>query len=476
MKAKAFFLVLYLGISLLLFAFFDASIGVWLSFLCSQLLLTTILFIHLFVDKEYSPFLSAYIVFFFLFFTVAPIIQINSLEPNAKFMTNFPYRPDLVIYTNFMTCLFHGVFIGSYFFFKKIPPLRKVPTITNRLKGVLPVWISILFGISLLVFVVSIGFVLNEISRPSWMASPYSTALLLIYKKVLFLIPFAGVLLCVQYLVKGNKKALNLVIVGALMLAFLALLLWFKNPLTEKRNALGPIYISLIFLFLPKLLNTNFKTLFFLFFTMVILFPLSAIFTHSDATFEEIYKDPMIFFDQMKGGGVTSAFNTLNYDAFANFMTTIDYVQQEGLTWGHQLLSGIFFFVPRGVWESKPETTGIFIGDYLISDYRFGYNNLSNPFPSEGYINFGVVGVVLMAILLALVIVKLLSWLKSNDYIKKIMAFYFAIHLIFLLRGDFANAYSYYIGILAGVWVIPKLIGKTIEWYSIRSSHGKRSE
>ena len=38
------------------------------------------------------------------------------------------------------------------------------------------------------------------------------------------------------------------------------------------------------------------------------------------------------------------------------------------------------------------------------------------------------------------------------------MAFYFSIHLIFFLRGDFTNGFSYYIGPLLAVVLIPKLI------------------
>jgi hypothetical protein len=82
----------------------------------------------------------------------------------------------------------------------------------------------------------------------------------------------------------------------------------------------------------------------------------------------------------------------------------------------------------------------------------------------------------LVAVGLAITILKLMTWLKSDNYLKKIMAFYFAIHLIFLLRGDFANGFSYYIGTLGGVIVIPKIIEYVIKHTLIYQQKWKKSK
>ena len=71
------------------------------------------------------------------------------------------------------------------------------------------------------------------------------------------------------------------------------------------------------------------------------------------------------------------------------------------------------------------------------------YSNLSNAIVSEGYINFGFFGVVLLAIILAYFIVKFISWIISKNYFKEFISFYFALHLLFLLRGDLTNGVSY---------------------------------
>ena len=69
--------------------------------------------------------------------------------------------------------------------------------------------------------------------------------------------------------------------------------------------------------------------------------------------------------------------------------------------------------------------------------------------------------------------IKFINWLQSNDPLKRIMAFYFAVHLLFLLRGDFTNGFTYFIGTLMGVLLVPKLIDKTIRM-SLRKTIKRR--
>jgi hypothetical protein len=280
----------------------------------------------------------------------------------------------------------------------------------------------------------------------------------LIRRKVLFLIPLGALVLSMDYLKKQKKITINKLTVFCVLLCFTLILLFLKNPLVEKRNAIGPIYITLIFLFYPKLLNTNTKTFVFLFFSLVVLFPAVSSLTHLDASFDEIINKPSLLIKHYQEEGIIKTFSTLHYDAFANVMGTIDYVSNKGLSYGYQLLSALLFFVPRSLWADKPYSTGETIGEYLMSQYDFNYDNLSNPLASEGYVNFGILGSMFFAIALALTIVIFIKWLNSNKPLKRIMAFYFAVHLIFLLRGDFTNGFSYFIGTLIGVLVLPKLI------------------
>ena len=459
MKLKFFLIGSYLLLMSFLFGTFTASSEVWFSFFVSALVVTVIFIYHLFLERAYSPFIAAYLVFTVLFFLVAPMIQIDSFATKTpEFATNFIYKPELAVFANALVILFNSVFFLMYYNLKRLKWSSSAPRLTAKSREVLPLTIVSLVILTLFVFVISIPFILDEYSRPNWQVSSYSIMHLLIYKKVFFLIPFAGLILCVQYFRDYKKLSKNTLIILGCLLFFGVLLFWFKNPLTEKRNALGPIYIGLVFLMLPKLLNTNVKTLSFLFFSMVIAFPVFSILTHTDATFAEILKDPGVVFEEMKHTGLVTTFSSLNYDAFSNMMASIEMIRDQGFAIGYQLLSGLLFFVPRSLWTGKPYGSGQVVGDYLIDTYDFNFNNLSNPLVSEGYINFGILGVILMAIGLAVAIQILSKWLRGSDLLKRLMAFYFAIHLIFLLRGDFANGYSYYIGTLVGVLLIPKTI------------------
>ena len=460
---RSFFVIIYLALTVLMFTTLNASLMVWGSFFLSALVLFSITIYHLFYEKTFSPFLSSYIVFTFLFFLAAPITQVNSFYGilNPKFVNFFPYDESLVVYVNLLIVTFNSIFICTYIHFKKkIIPLFNIKSNQENQKY-LPFIILVILIICGFVFFGSYSFIKEEFFNPNWLKSDEtSKSSVLIWKKFLFMIPLTGVILCYKYFKKLNKKKANYINIILFFIIFITLLIWFKNPLTEKRNALGPIYLSLLFLFSPKTLNTNLKTLSFLFFSMIIVFPLMAIVTHSDATLIEMYKSPSILIEQMKGGGVTDALNTLNYDAFSNMMATIDLVNKSGFSYGYQLLGALLIFLPRSVWISKPISSGQLVGEHLIDDYGFGFSNLSNPLISEGFLNFGFVGIIIMAVTLAYVLIIMIKWLHDDDYLKKIMAFYFAMHLLFLLRGDFTNGFAYFIGPLLAIIYLPKYIEK----------------
>lgn len=465
MKAKYIFFVLYVVFSFILFSTFFIDVFVWLSFLLSFLVITIILYYHIILESEYSPFLSSYIVFNYLFFLVAPIIQIGSFSGyRDEYATFFNYQALLTIKTNALIILFNIVFFLAYLFFKKKYSLQINRNVIVKKSNFFPLTILTLFSLTLFIFFLSFNFVLNELSRPNWLSSNYSIFELLVQKKVLFILPLSVIALCIKYFKYYNELKINKLVIFSIFILSILILLWFKNPLTEKRNALGPIYITLIFLLYPKALNTNFKILSFLFLAMVLLFPALQIFTHIDYSFARIVQKPSLLAEEFSNTEFLTIFNTLNYDAFSNISVTIEYVSINGLSYGYQALSGLLFFIPRFFWENKPISTGELIGDYLVSDYGFNFTNLSNPLVSEGYINFGWLGVMLFSISLAFFCVRFLIWLKRPGMLKKVLSFYFAIHLIFLLRGDFTNGFSYFIGTLIGLLLIPVFIKNILRY------------
>ena len=460
---RAFLSILFLGIGAGLFAFLEMATAVKTGFILNYLVLGCIFYYHLYLEKRFSPFLSSYIVFTLLFFIVAPIIQIHSFTSFTKeYKTQLPFDELGAIFTNILILIFQVTFFAGYLLFVRLKK-PKPPSYTGRNESLLSAQVMILAIVCLILFATNFHFVVEELERPSWMPFDESIFSLLIRKKVLFMIPLAGVVMCCHYLRKAKQAVwANLTVVIGCLLLFLVLLFWFKNPLTEKRNALGPIFFCLIFLFVPRLVNTNVKTTAMLFLSLIVAFPLVSILTHSQVSLDKMLDRPSVLFKNIKGDGLIATFNTLNYDAFSNISATVEYTEAEGFTWGHQQLSTFFFFIPRSVWPSKALPTGQLVGNYLIDEHGFNYNNLSNPLVSEGYVDFGIPGVIIMALLLAFVVRFFMSWIISDDYLRRNAAFYFSIHLMFLLRGDLTSGYVYMVGTLFGILFLPKLINQAI--------------
>ena len=466
MKLKTLVTFLYLCISLIAFISFDTSPIVWSSFFINFLIITAIAYYHLNIERAFSPFLTSFVVFNYLFFFLAPIFQISSMNYlNFRFPNDFAYSDSSVVIANILILIFNLVFILSYLFFKdnKLDS-NEEQSFEPNFKYNTPLVILVLLVICFFITLLNYEYLLNDISNSVYVIKDESTSSLLLKKKFLFFIPLAGIVIALKYLQTRNKINRNTVFILFFLITFLILLVFFKNTFTEKRNTLGPIYISLIYLFFPKLLNSNAKFFLFMFLAMVVVFPLSSTLTHIDASLEQIFAEPKLIYDSfLRFGSISGAFESLHYDAFANIMATVEYVKLYGLSWGFQLLGVCLFFIPRSLWTTKPLSTGELIGNYLFDTTPRNFTNLSNPVVSEGFINFGLTGIVALAILLAFFMIKFIVWLKTNDCLKQFIAFYFAVHLMFLLRGDLTNGFSYFIGPLVSILLLPKLLIRIIK-------------
>ena len=466
MKLKTLVTFLYLCISLIAFISFDTSPIVWSSFFINFLIITAIAYYHLNIERAFSPFLTSFVVFNYLFFFLAPIFQISSMNYlNFRFPNDFAYSDSSVVIANILILIFNLVFILSYLFFKdnKLDS-NEEQSFEPNFKYNTPLVILVLLVICFFITLLNYEYLLNDISNSVYVTKDESTSSLLLKKKFLFFIPLAGIVIALKYLQTRNKINRNTVFILFFLITFLILLVFFKNTFTEKRNTLGPIYISLIYLFFPKLLNSNAKFFLFMFLAMVVVFPLSSTLTHIDASLEQIFAEPKLIYDSfLRFGSISGAFESLHYDAFANIMATVEYVKLYGLSWGFQLLGVCLFFIPRSLWTTKPLSTGELIGNYLFDTTPRNFTNLSNPVVSEGFINFGLTGIVALAILLAFFMIKFIVWLKTNDCLKQFIAFYFAVHLMFLLRGDLTNGFSYFIGPLVSILLLPKLLIRIIK-------------
>ncbi|WP_298893567.1 O-antigen polysaccharide polymerase Wzy [uncultured Psychroserpens sp.] len=460
MKGKTLFLLLFVSIFLPLLIFTAVPVYLKLLFTLNFSVIFIMTILYLYKDRRYSPILAAFIVFNFLFFILAPMLQIHDVYKlnDLKMPNKMIYKDYLMVKTNIFIFIFNIVFFVAYRFFvsrkSKLKPYKK--------DKYLPIHILILFGISVLILIANLDYIKTEYIEHNYLVlEGTSKSALLLKEKIILMVPFPAFILSVYYIKKCKKKNSNYYIVILLSLLFFVLLMAIKNPLTEKRNALGPIYLTIIFFLIPKLLNTNFKSLLFLFFAMVIIFPTISLITHSGYSLKQLRENPKLLLYQLRNHGVSNTFTTLNYDAFINFAATIEHAEKNDLSYGRQLSGGVFFFVPRKIWNDKPISTGEYIGEYLSSEYgekgKRSFNNLSNPFVSEGYINFGIVGVILFAITLAYFLSIMVVWLNGLDPLKIAAAFYASMHMIFFLRGDFTNGYAFLVASFVVILAIPKI-------------------
>lgn len=463
MRLKTIVTFLYLCVSLLAFVSFNTNVSVWISFFLSFSVITIIAYYHLNIERVFSPFLGSYVIFNYLFFFIAPVFQISSLSlATPRFPNDFIFNTSTVITANILIIIFNITFFLSYIYFKKKRLVNSL-LLDEKLVFYKHSTIAILVILLLCTLVVCFNYeyVITNIFESIYItnAKSESVSSLLLRKKFLFFLPLAGVVASISYLKEKNKLSTNTIVIFICLLVFIVMLLFLKNIFTEKRNTLGPIYIALIYLFYPKLLDSNSKFFLFLFLSMVIMFPLMSSLTHIDANLDQIVENPELLYESfLRFGTISGAFESLHYDAFSNILATLEYVEINGIALGYQLLGVILFFIPRSIWASKPTSTGELIGEYLMNTTPRDYSNLSNAIVSEGYINLGVFGVILLAIILAYFIVKFISWMISKNYFKEFIAFYFALHLLFLLRGDLTNGVSYFIGPLLSIYFVPKFL------------------
>jgi len=356
-----------------------------------------------------------------------------------------PFNTNTAFYANIQISLFLLTFLLTYFFVNiKQSSFVKFNYSKN--------FNNILIIISVLIFFLFARYVYNNMLKIEDNNESIIVSLLL--KKSMFMIPIAAFSI---YLYHKNK-------ISFVLIFLVLVILFLKNPISERRNAIGPLYLAMGFYYFSSLYKTNFRSFIFIFFIFFFLFPLSGLLTNSYLPITERLGNLETFINDGLGNNYfTNYFNTLHYDAWSNICATIEYVKVDGLSMGYQFFGSIFFFVPRAIWPSKPIGTGHFIAnDFLIPQYNLWLSNISCPIISEGYINFGIFGIILFAVILAFMVKIFDKWVSSPDPLYKIFGIYSSFWLFYLMRGDLMSSWAYLCGAYIGIIIIPKTINKIL--------------
>ncbi|MDK0881996.1 hypothetical protein P5F54_11740 [Clostridium perfringens] len=263
------------------------------------------------------------------------------------------------------------------------------------------------------------------------------------------------------YIVKNKKKNTNWI---SILFSFLLLIL-VKNFFVENRGTVAPIYLALfIYIFDKKL---NIKTIFLILIMIFIIgYPVVEQIVHSNISLTDFVSGDETL-KQLFEIDYLNHFTQLDYDAWSNFMATIEYVKVFGFKLGNQLMGSALFFVPRYIWPNKPVATGETVGRFLMDNTGMWFYNLSNPIMSEGYIDFGVLGIIIYAIILAILAKKIKNMIASNSY-KKFVGIFISMQMFLFLRGDMLSSISYFLSSIIAIYVIPKFLDKILSTLLIK--------
>ena len=455
-------LQLALAIVLVEVLFIDKLASAGIEFVLSSVIVTVALLIQLrFGIRQAAAAPADIVVFVFnwMFLDLAPKVQLISMP--RQLINTSTVSVDGVALTNMVCALFMIAFTLFYVFLSRRPQNRRD---TGAAPDSPRQFSAGAVGLAVFVCVLVVG-----IAAPRAYAqvenSVAATPVSLIMNRFLLFLPSATLLILLNETVRSGRKLL-FSRVCVLSLLFILVLVT-ENTFTEKRNALGPIYIALLLIMLQKWFAAGSRRLLLLVGGMVVIFPAIAIFTHNKSqTISTVSLQQ--FTDQ-----ISDHYFSINYDSWANIYTAVEIVKVHGMQWGHQLLGSLLFFVPSSLWSSKPLATGIFLADYLIRNYSMWFTNLSAPLVAEGYLDFGPGGVLAYAAAMAWLVVLLNRIAERGaNWIALPVAIYTSVFLMIVLRGSLMIALGFAAAALLSFLFAYALL--SVRWGARRHIAGRR--
>jgi hypothetical protein len=174
--------------------------------------------------------------------------------------------------------------------------------------------------------------------------------------------------------------------------------------------------------------------------------------------------------EELMSGAEWSPAQAIGSDEFRTYEAipaAIEYIAQQGSTFGHQLLGNLLFFITRDVWPNKPVGTGTMLATY----FGASFTNVACPLECEALVNFGYVGVPILAFAFGYLL-RLMDDAYSRacaHYRNGTLTWWFVIYpfslgfVFFLTRGDFLTPYSSFVLYMAAAspMLVPALWRRT---------------
>ncbi len=380
--------------------------------------------------------------FILMFFFVAPIFQLSEFE--GYFINNYRPSTNQIVVANFLLIIFSFFFTGTYRKFNKntFKPLVSVSAANSQ--NIFPMMVIFAIGAAAWAFSSIELYSVATFEDPTDVGSDIG---LTIKHKLFFMIPFAAL----GFYLSKQKNNRNIFIL--FMLIFLVLMT--KNIIFDRRNALGPVYLAILFMFFWKE-NISSKNVFMIVTpSLLFIFPILSIFINNPIeSWVDVFTLENVLIE------IQGHFLDMHYDAWANFIASLQYVETEGVRLGQQILGALLFFVPRDIWADKPIASGQMLGEYLVLYYNLWFTNISFPLPAEGYVDFGIFGLILYAALLGYYSRRLDYFINHGSFVDRTSALYFTFYLLFVLRGSFLPAFAYGAGAYVAINCLPAILSR----------------
>lgn len=247
----------------------------------------------------------------------------------------------------------------------------------------------------------------------------------------------------INYMCMGSDKRYKIL---------LFLLLIISNfPTGLSRLRLAAYYIPCLIVFFPKIKYRNkFILLFLLGFLLV--FPFMNNFrTWGEGDFKWLNLNYTIFCD-------------MNYDSYQSFAFV---VQNDIIKYGKQLLVVLFFWMPRAIWIDKPYFSGMTVAE----ENGLWYHQISMNYFGEGYINFGIIGVLIFSVFLGYITAFFDKrfWIYNHGSLHSMYAPFFLFFIgmyFFFMRGDLMYGFEYTACLLLSNYLVYKISYKIINKHS----------
>lgn len=409
----------------------------------STFLLNGLIIFYNLIKSSKSPYrlMDVMNIFMFIFMFVAPFIQY--VTNSFPWWSEYLITDGTVIYTNVVVLLF-TLFYNFFYSFTGNQNLQKHKIKYHSIKNIRLV-LDLFFLATLiasLVVIVQVGFT-NLFARSTYTLTIENQSLGLIIDTSFRSVSVIFVALNLLYRQKSGKlyKPLNFLI-------GLILMILVNFPTGSSRFWIASIYIGLMAILFKKNTPTNiFKII--LLSGLLIIFPILNLFRN--LTFSQVLQTGISL------PSLTEFFLSGDFDAFSMLTRAITTVEEIGFSWGHQLLGALLFFIPRSIWPDKPVGSGSAIATLLGWDFT----NVSMPLIGESYLNFGIIGVITLAMFMGVILKKAdinyFRCVEKEPHKIYFVEIYFPFTLgllFFIMRGDLLSSWAFYIGFMSPLVVL----------------------